>query len=91
MSHDFVRGQSVAEACFSHWGYLFAALQEKHKRQDVEIVADVGPTINQHWANVSRLLGSSCSLGALSAALQEKTQATGCANHACRHAATADI
>ena len=20
MSHDFVRGQSVAEACFSHWG-----------------------------------------------------------------------
>ena len=22
MSHDFVRGQSVAETCFSHWGYL---------------------------------------------------------------------
>ena len=21
MSHDFVRGQSVAETCFSHWGY----------------------------------------------------------------------
>ena len=21
MSHDFVRGQSVAENCFSHWGY----------------------------------------------------------------------
>ena len=22
MSHNFVRGQSVAEICFSHWGYL---------------------------------------------------------------------
>ena len=22
MSHDFVRRQSVAEACFSHWGYI---------------------------------------------------------------------
>ena len=21
MTHDFVRGQSVAETCFSHWGY----------------------------------------------------------------------
>ena len=21
MSHDFVRGQSVAETCFSHWAY----------------------------------------------------------------------
>ena len=21
MSHDFVRGHSVAETCFSHWGY----------------------------------------------------------------------
>ena len=22
MSHEFVRGQSVAETCFSHWGYI---------------------------------------------------------------------
>ena len=22
MSHDFVRGQSVADTCFSHWGYV---------------------------------------------------------------------
>ena len=23
MSHNFVRGQSVAETCFSHWGYPY--------------------------------------------------------------------
>ena len=25
MSHDFVRGQSVAETSFSHWGYTNVA------------------------------------------------------------------
>ena len=26
MSHDFVRGQSVAETCFSRWGYVSPTL-----------------------------------------------------------------
>ena len=35
MSHDFVRGQSVAETCFSHWGYRTPcwASEEKHSQQ----------------------------------------------------------
>ena len=28
MSHDFVSGQSVAETCFSHWGYLTVGLYQ---------------------------------------------------------------
>ena len=36
MSHDFVRGQSVAEICFSHWGkivYLFIWLPVKNMQK----------------------------------------------------------
>ena len=38
MSHDFVRGQSMAKTCFSHWGYCLQARVSLHYNNNIILI-----------------------------------------------------
>ena len=57
MSHDLVRGQSVAETCFSHWGYYFPWMGFAVKFAAGSMAGDISPSLTGSYMNQARLYG----------------------------------